>query len=149
MQGPQDFTLIMANVEWIREEDDFIGLRCCRDITIRGPLVLDADPLPFSQCAVTGSDGATYLDLEVMPGYILQCCDHVHLCLSCSQLVDQSNGTHVQPRWLLMLRSIKSYHRHITPILQCCDHVHLCLLCSQLVDQSHGAPVQLRWLLML
>ena len=46
-----------------------MGLRCCNDITILGPLALDGDPLKFSQCEIIGTDGATWLELHVMPGY--------------------------------------------------------------------------------
>ncbi len=46
-----------------------MGLRCCNDITILGPLALDGDPLKFSQCEIIGTDGATWLELRVMPGY--------------------------------------------------------------------------------
>lgn len=73
-QDARDFTLTLANVEWISEEDTFMGLRCCNDITILGPLALDGDPLKFSQCEITGSDGATWLELRVMPGCVSLVC---------------------------------------------------------------------------
>ncbi|CAL5222169.1 g4495 [Coccomyxa viridis] len=69
MEGVSDFTLTLANVEWISEEDSFIGLRCCHDITVLGPVALDGDPLRYSQCEITDSDGASWLEMRVMPGY--------------------------------------------------------------------------------
>ena len=69
VQGVSDFTLTLANVEWISEEDSFIGLRCCHDITVLGPVALDGDPLRYSQCEITDSDGASWLEMRVMPGY--------------------------------------------------------------------------------
>ena len=69
IQGVKEFTLTLANVEWIAEEDTFIRLRCCEDIHIVGPLALDGDPLRFCQCEIIGTDGATWLDVRVMPGY--------------------------------------------------------------------------------
>ena len=68
VQSARDFTLTMANVEWIAEEDTFMYLRTCNDFTMVGPLAMDGDPLKFSQCEVTGTDGSTWLDLRVMPG---------------------------------------------------------------------------------
>ena len=69
LQGVSDFKLTLANVERISEEDSFIGLRCCRDITVLGPVALDGDPLRYSQCKITDSDGASWLEIPVMPGY--------------------------------------------------------------------------------
>ena len=70
MQGTKDFTLTLANVEIVSEvAGGFFYLYENRNLTIRGPLALDAEPCRFSQCEVTGSDGETYLELRPMPGY--------------------------------------------------------------------------------
>ena len=70
MQGTKDFTLTLANVEIVSEvAGDFFYLHDNRNLTISGPLALDAEPFRFSQCEVTGSDGETYLELHPMPGY--------------------------------------------------------------------------------
>lgn len=69
MQGTKDFTLTMANVELVTEIVGFFYLHDNHNVTVRGPLALDAEPFRFSQCEVTGSDGETYLELCPMPGY--------------------------------------------------------------------------------
>ena len=70
MQGTKDFTLTLANVEIVAEvASGFFMLYENRNLTVRGPLALDAEPFRFSQCEVTGSDGETYLELRPMPGY--------------------------------------------------------------------------------
>ena len=70
MQGTKNFTLTLANVEIVSEvEGGFFLLYENRNLTIRGPLALDAEPFRFSQCEVTGSDSETYLELRPMPGY--------------------------------------------------------------------------------
>ena len=76
MQGTQGFTLTLANVEWVSEADSFLFLRCNTNLTIRGPLILDAEPFRLSQCRVTGSDRETYLDLQVTVTF---CVDRSHL----------------------------------------------------------------------
>ena len=65
LQGTTDFTLTLANVEWVSEEDSFLYLRCNTNVTIRGPVNFDADPFRVSQCEVVDTDGETYLDLQV------------------------------------------------------------------------------------
>lgn len=65
MQDTIGFTLTMANVEWVCEADGFMSLRSNTDLTVRGPLALDAEPFNYSQCEVTGSDAETYLELQV------------------------------------------------------------------------------------
>ena len=70
MQDTRQFTLNMANVELIAEDKGSFSLRNNVDITISGPLVLDADPFKVSQCEITGGDAATYLELRLMPGYL-------------------------------------------------------------------------------
>ena len=64
-QGTNGFTLTMANVEWVCEADGFMSLRQNTDLTVRGPLALDAEPFNYSQCEVTGTDRETYLELQV------------------------------------------------------------------------------------
>lgn len=76
MQGTQDFTLTLANVEWVSEADSFLFLHCNTNLTIKGPLILDAEPFRLSQCIVSGSDGETYLDLQVTGTF---CVDRQHL----------------------------------------------------------------------
>ena len=76
VQGTQDFTLTLANVEWVSEADSFLFLRCNTNLTIKGPLILDAEPFRLSQCRVSCSDGETYLDLQVTVTF---CIDRHHL----------------------------------------------------------------------
>ncbi len=83
LQGTKNFTLTMANVEFISEDKGFLNLHWNEDITIRGPLVLDADPFRVSQCEITGTDEATYLELRVMPGYHRNRSSHFIVCLLC------------------------------------------------------------------
>ena len=72
LEGSKDFTLILADVELISEKPEwgFLFLYNNSNITIRGPVALDAEPLQIAQCRITEIDAeACKLQVEVMAGY--------------------------------------------------------------------------------
>ena len=83
MQGTKDFTLTLAcRTCFMEVAGNFFYLYDNRNLTIRGPLALDAEPFRFSQCEVTSSNGETYLELRPMPGYEPPCTDSKFWCLT-------------------------------------------------------------------
>jgi hypothetical protein len=69
----KDFTLTAANVELILENtppQDFMALNDCDRVTIRGPLIIDCDPLVFSQGTIRSfNSAAKTLDVRIHDGY--------------------------------------------------------------------------------
>ena len=68
-----NFTLNLANVELITEDSSYISIINSTDITIRGPLALDADPCGVSQSVIVDSnnniDSNTTMTVQLMPDY--------------------------------------------------------------------------------
>lgn len=69
----QDFTLTARNVEFIVENNpsgDFMSLNDCARLVIRGPLIIDCDPMVFSQARILAYDaGAKTLSVRIHDGY--------------------------------------------------------------------------------
>ena len=65
-----NFQLIMSDVELIvTSPNAHMIINDANDFEIAGPLYLDADPIPESQAVIVGSDGSSYVDVQVMDGY--------------------------------------------------------------------------------
>lgn len=65
-----NFQLIMSDVELIvTSPNAHMIINDANGFEIAGPLYLDADPIPESQAVIVGSDGSSYVDVQVMDGY--------------------------------------------------------------------------------
>lgn len=68
-----DFTLVARDVEFIMEADpvrDFMSLFACERFAIEGPLVIDCDPIAFSQGEIVAFDAAAKaLEVRILEGY--------------------------------------------------------------------------------
>ena len=66
----RNFTLVGNGAEIIVEKEiTHFRLLSNTNLTIQGPLTLDGDPFGFTQGTIVGTDGQTYIDLQLMPGY--------------------------------------------------------------------------------
>lgn len=68
-----DFTLVAKDVEFIMEADpvkDFMSLYACERFAIEGPMIIDCDPIAFSQGEIAAFDvAARTLEVRILEGY--------------------------------------------------------------------------------
>lgn len=68
----QDFTLEAANVELIVEDGSHFRILGNRSLTVRGPFVLDADPLGWTQGEIIDLNEAEMtIDAQIFEGYAM------------------------------------------------------------------------------
>lgn len=66
----QDFTLNVAGVELIVTDQNHFRCIGNKDLTVRGPVILDAEPLAWSQMQIIGFDAKEFtIDGRVFEGY--------------------------------------------------------------------------------